>query len=60
MTDVAQNHHFNAAVIADWMGYINEQTVSGKYWALNIMNIDETNVDFDLTLATTLASNQGE
>jgi len=33
VTHVAQNHHFNSTVIADWMGYINEQIVSGKYWA---------------------------
>jgi len=56
VTHVAQNHHYNAAVIADWMGYINKQIVSGKYWASTIVNIDETNIDFDLM---TLA-NQGE
>jgi len=59
VTCVAQNHHYNAAVITDWVGYINEQIVSGKYQASTIVNIDETNIDFDLTSATTLA-NKGE
>jgi len=56
---VAQSQHYNAAVIVDWMGYINEQIVSGKYSASNIVNIDETSIDFDLTSVMTLA-NQGE
>jgi len=59
VTCVAQNHCFNAAVIANWMGYINEQIGSGKYQASNIMNIDEANIDFDLTSVTTLV-NQGQ
>ena len=49
VTHVAQNHQYNTAVITDWMGYINEQIVSGRYWASNIMNIEETNIDFDCT-----------
>ena len=55
-TQVAQNRHFNAAVTADWTGYINQQIASGKYQVSNIMNIDKKNIDFDLNLATTWAT----
>jgi len=56
VTRVAQNHRFNAVVIQDWLAYINGQVVTHRFAASQIVNIDETNIDFDPTFNTTLAN----
>jgi hypothetical protein len=54
VTHKAQNHRYHAMVIEDWVGYINWQIVASGYTATQICNFDETNIDFDPTLRTTL------
>jgi hypothetical protein len=46
VTHKAQNHHFHAAIIADYTTYVNWQIVALNYAADCILNFDETNIDF--------------
>ncbi len=50
----AQNIHFEQPIIMDFTHYINWQIVSGRYSADVIINVDETNMDFDPSSRTTL------
>jgi transposase-like protein len=54
VTHKAQNIHFEQPIIVDFTRYINRQIVSGRYSANVIINVDETNVDFDPSPRTTL------
>ncbi len=54
VTHKAQNIHFEQPIIVDFTRHINWQIVSGRYSANVIINVDETNVDFDPSPRTTL------
>jgi hypothetical protein len=54
VTHKAQNIHVEQPIIVDFTRYINRQIVSGRYSANVIINVDETNVDFDPCPRTTL------
>jgi hypothetical protein len=55
VTHVAQNTRFEQSVIDNFVQYVNQQTVVGQYDPSRIVNIDETNIYFDLTSGSTLA-----
>ena len=55
---MAQNTRYEASVIDKFVVYVNKQIVSGNFGPLEIVNIDETNIDFDMIGSITLA-NQG-
>jgi hypothetical protein len=42
-------------VIIDFLTYVQQQIVPGKYGANIVLNLDETNIDFDETSGKTLA-----
>ena len=56
VTHVAQNTRHNEQIINDFVLYTNEQITSGQYSACDIVNMDETNVYFDLPSGITLES----
>jgi phosphoserine aminotransferase len=47
---MAQNVRHYQDIVNDFVDYFNRQIVTGKYRAPCIVNIDETNLDFDVTL----------
>jgi hypothetical protein len=53
-THVAQNTRHEAAVIDDWLNYVN--SIVPRYNTACIVNMDETNVPYDNPLRTTLAT----
>ena len=55
VTHVAQNTRYEASVIDDFVVYVNEQIVSGNFGPSEIVNIDETNIEFDMIGSLTLA-----
>ena len=55
VTHVAQNKRYEASVIDEFVVYVNEQIVSGNFGPLEIVNIDETNIEFDMIGSITLA-----
>ena len=55
VTHKAQNIHYEQPIIDDFTHYINRQIVIGRYSADLILNMDETNVDFDPSPRTTLS-----
>ena len=58
VTHVAQNTRYEASVIDKFVVYVNKQIVSGNFGPLEIVNIDETNIEFIMIDSITLA-NQG-
>jgi hypothetical protein len=52
---VAQNTRHDMTVKAGYVAFVNEGVKAGKYRACDIVNIDETNIDFDLVSGATLA-----
>ena len=58
VTYVAQNTQNNLSVMEQFVVYVNEQITTGGFSADNVVNIDETNIEFDVTGSVTLA-NQG-
>jgi hypothetical protein len=54
VTHKAQNIRFHEHIMNDWVTYINRQIVAGKYEDACIINIDETNIDFDPSPSRTL------
>jgi hypothetical protein len=50
ITHMAQNVRHYQDIVNDFVDYFNRQIVTGKYRAPCIVNIDETNLDFDVTL----------
>jgi hypothetical protein len=54
ITHMAQNVRFHEAIIADFVDYCNRQIVTGRYGADQIVNIDETNLDFNIDPRYTL------
>ena len=55
ITHKAQNICFHQPIIDDFLRYVQRQIVAGKYDRHVILNVDETNIDFDETSGTTLA-----
>jgi len=55
ITHKAQNIRFHQPIIDDFLRYVQRQIVAGKYNRHVILNVDETNIDFDETSRTTLA-----
>ena len=58
VTHVAQNTRYESSVIEQFVAYVNEQITTGGFTADSVVNIDETNIEFDMTGSVTLA-NQG-
>ena len=58
LTHVAQNTQYELSVIEQFVAYVNEQITTGGFTADSVINIDETNIEFDMTGSVTLA-NQG-
>jgi hypothetical protein len=54
VTRVAQKNHHDMTVKAGYGAFMNEGVNAGKYRACNIINIDETNINFDLFSGATL------
>jgi hypothetical protein len=52
---VAQNTLHDMTVKAGYIAFVNEGVKAGKYRAFDIVNIDETNIDFDLASGEPLA-----
>jgi len=54
-THVAQNTHYDGDRIEGFVQYVNGQITCGKYPKSNVVNIDETNIYFDMVGSITLA-----
>jgi hypothetical protein len=52
---VTQNTRYNEGIKAGYVAFVNAGLKDGKYNASDIVNIDETNVDFELISGTSLA-----
>jgi hypothetical protein len=48
VTHVAQNTRYEQSIIQGWVSYTNHTIKTGNYKACDVVNIDETNFDFDL------------
>jgi len=55
VTHVAQNTRHEASIVEDFVIYINEQIRSISLSSCNVVNIDETNIEFDSNSTKTLA-----
>jgi len=55
VTHVAQNTRHDASLLEDFTAYVNEQIRSNSLSSCNVVNIDETNIEFDSNSSTTLA-----
>ena len=53
-THTAQNHVYNDEVIADWVTYVRREIQISRYSPAVVVNMDETNVDFDIMAKSTL------
>lgn len=56
VTHVAQNTRHDESKIEGFVQYVNGQILSGQYLKANVVNIDETNIYFDMTGSLTLAN----
>ena len=54
-----QNTRFDQEVIGDFVSYVNEEITCPGVPEIHIVNIDETNIDFDMVSGYTL-SGQGD
>ena len=52
-THKAQNHTYNQAVIDDYVNYTRREFAINNYQPDVVVNMDETNVDFDMVSSTT-------
>jgi hypothetical protein len=55
VTRVAQNTRYEEGIKAGYVDFVNTGLNGGKYKASDIVNIDETNVEFELVSGSTLA-----
>jgi hypothetical protein len=55
VTHVAQSTRYEQSAIQGWLSYVNHSIKIGNYKACDVVNIDETNVVFDLASGTMLA-----
>jgi hypothetical protein len=51
-THKAQNHTYNQAVIDDYVNYTRREFAINNYQPDVVVNMDETNVDFDMVSST--------
>jgi DDE superfamily endonuclease/Transposase len=58
VTHVAQNTRYDSSVIEQFVTFVNGQIATGSFSPDSVVNIDETNIEFDMTGSVTLA-NQG-
>jgi hypothetical protein len=56
VTCVAQNTRLDQETIQDFVSYVNNQIAAFEFPAGNIVNIDETNINFDMFGSKTLAT----
>jgi hypothetical protein len=56
VTRVAQNTRLDQETIQDFVSYVNNQTAAFEFPAGNIVNIDETNINFDMFGSKNLAT----
>jgi hypothetical protein len=56
VTRVVQNTRLDQETIQDFVSYVNNQTAAFEFPAGNIVNIDETNINFDMFGSKTLAT----
>ena len=56
VTRVAQNTRLDQETIQDFVSYVNNQIAAFEFPAGNIVNIDETNINFDMFGSKTLAT----
>jgi hypothetical protein len=54
VTSVAQNTRFQEGIVTDCVKYVNQSISVGKFTSDRIVNIDETNIYFDMTANKTL------
>ena len=54
MTCVTQNTRIYQEKIQDFVSYVNNQIAAFEFSAGNIVNIDETNINFDMFGSRTL------
>jgi hypothetical protein len=54
VTHVAQNTRYKESVIDKFVVYVNKQIVSGNFGPSEIVNIDKTNIEFDMIGSLTL------
>jgi transposase-like protein len=59
VTHMAQNTRYEQSVIQGWVSYVNHSIKIGNYKACDVINIDETNVYFDLA-SETMLTGRGE
>jgi hypothetical protein len=55
VTRVSQNTRYEQSDVQGWVSCVNHSIKIGNYKACDMVNIDETNVNFDLASGTTLA-----
>jgi hypothetical protein len=55
VTHVAQNTRYEQSFIQGWVSYAHHSIKIGNYKACDVVNIDETNINFDLASRTRLA-----
>jgi hypothetical protein len=55
VTRLAHDTRYDEGVTAGYVDFVNAGLKGGKYKASEIVNIDETNIDFDLVMGSTLA-----
>ena len=56
VTHAAQNHIYNQDIMIDWVKYVSRQVVMSSYTVDCVVNIDQTNNNFDVASPTTLQS----
>ena len=56
VTRVTQNTRLDQEQIQDFVSYVNNQIAAFEFLAGNIVNIDETNINFDMSGSRTLAT----
>jgi len=54
ITQIAHNTRYNQAVMDDWVSLVNNSIITSKSLPSCIVNINETNIYFNMTQATTL------
>jgi hypothetical protein len=54
VTHVAQNARYDEGIKDGYIAFVNAGLKAGKYKDSDIVNIDETNVDFNLVFGSTL------
>jgi hypothetical protein len=59
-THIAQNHVYNQDIMRDWVTYIGREIACNQYLSDVIVNMDETNVDNDMSSSYPLGDKGAE